>query len=66
MMRADGSSWPRPTPWRAQVGSAWCKLCQDSPSDVIASGQKFVDWSRRVQGRSPTIRQIELIDQVYG
>jgi hypothetical protein len=22
VLRADGSSWPRPTPWRAQVGSA--------------------------------------------
>ena len=35
------SSWPRSTPCRAQVGSAWCMLCQLSPKLRIASGQKF-------------------------
>jgi hypothetical protein len=36
------SIWPGCTPWRAQVGSAWCRLCQDSPMDRIASGQTLV------------------------
>ena len=29
------------TPCRAQVGSAWCRLCQLSPKDRMASGQKL-------------------------
>jgi hypothetical protein len=64
MIRADMSSWPRPTPWRAQVGSAWCRLCHDSPIEAMASGQKFVERSRAVKGRLPIMWQIELIDQV--
>ena len=41
------SIWPRRTPCRAQVGSAWCRLCQVSPKDRIASGQKLAARSRR-------------------
>ena len=64
MMRAEMSIWPRPTPCRAQVGSAWCRLCHDSPNDTIASGQKLVERSLLVHGRSPIMWQIELTDQV--
>ena len=64
MTRAEMSIWPRCTPCRAQVGSAWCRLCQDSPPDRIASGQKFAALSREVNGRSPSMWQIELVDQV--
>src|SRR5689334_9867529 len=58
------STWPRRTPCRAQVGSAWCRLCQDSPPDGIASHQTFADLSRETNGRLPIAWQIELIDQV--
>ena len=34
---------PRSTPWLAQVGSAWWELCQDSPIDRMARGQKLAD-----------------------
>src|SRR3954470_24243969 len=64
MTRAEMSIWPRSTPCRAQVGSAWCRLCQDSPKLKIASGQKFADRSREENGRSPIMWQIELTDQV--
>src|SRR3954451_23650680 len=62
--RADMSSCPRLTPWRAQVGSAWCRLCQDSPMVAMASGQKLVERSRSVHGLLPIMWQIELTDQV--
>src|SRR6266540_6331774 len=62
--RAEVSSCPLSTPWRAQVGSAWWRLCQDSPIDGIASHQTFADLSRDTNGRSPIVWQIELIDQV--
>ena len=66
MVRAEKSICPRSTPCRAQVGSAWCRLCQLSPNDRIASGQKLVALSpsRSSNGRSPTTWQIELIAQV--
>src|SRR5690606_30524133 len=44
--RAEISICPRLPPCRAEVGSAWCRLCHDSPKDRIASGQKFADLSR--------------------
>ena len=44
------SIWPRSTPCRAQVGSAWCRLCQDSPIDRIASHQTLPDLSRDLNG----------------
>jgi hypothetical protein len=62
--RADMSIWPGRTPCRAQVGSAWCRLCQDSPIDRIASGQTLPALSRLANGRSPSMWQIELIDHV--
>src|SRR5690349_8006067 len=66
MIRADGSNCPRRTPWRAQVGSAWWELCQFSPNEMIASGQKFAARSepRVAKGRCPYTWQMELIDQV--
>ena len=48
----------------AQVGSAWCRLCHDSPKLRIASGQKLVERSRAANGRLPIVWQIELTDQV--
>ena len=62
--RAEMSTWPRCTPWRAQVGSAWCRLCHDSPKDRTASGQTLREWSRAANGASPIMWQIELIDHV--
>src|SRR3954467_10064316 len=56
--RALMSIWPRSTPWRAQVGSAWCRLCQDSPALRIASGQKLVERSRAANGREPMVWQM--------
>src|SRR5947209_11578054 len=39
-------------------------LCHDSPAERIASHQTFPDRSRVLNGLSPTMWQIELIDQV--
>src|SRR4051794_41535490 len=64
MIRAEVSSCPRSTPCRAQVGSAWCRLCQDSPIDGMASHQTLTDLSRVRNGRLPNVWQMELIDQV--
>src|SRR6185369_15812424 len=64
MTRALESIWPRRTPWRAHVGSAWCRLCHDSPIDSAASHQTLPERSRLAKGRSPIAWQIELIDQV--
>jgi hypothetical protein len=64
MIRAEESSWPRSTPCRADVGSAWCRLCHDSPHDRIASHHTLPERSRDLNGRLPTAWQIELIDQV--
>src|SRR3954451_2387284 len=64
MHRADVSSCPLSTPCRAQVGSEWCRLCHDSPWLRIASHHTLPDLSRLLNGRSPIVWQIELIDQV--
>src|SRR5271165_3572628 len=64
MTRALGSSWPFSAPCRAQVGSAWCRLCQDSPKDAIASQDTFRDLSRTSNSSLPKVWQMELIDQV--
>src|SRR6476469_6051649 len=64
MIRADETSWPRSTPCRADVGSEWWRLCQDSPHESTASHHTFPDRSRDLKGRLPTAWQIELIDQV--
>src|SRR2546421_11856905 len=58
------SIWPGFTPCRAHVGSAWCRLCHDSPMLRIAIGQKFADLSRVVNGRSPTRWHTEFTDHV--
>src|SRR5579859_4558783 len=62
--RAVASSCPGRIPCRAQVGSAWCPLCQLSPSDGRARAQTLVARSRLWNGRSPIRWQIELTDQV--
>ena len=54
MTLAEVSYWPRMTPCRAQVGSAWWRLCQDSPIEGIASHQTLPDMSRLLKGRAPT------------
>src|SRR5665811_1286620 len=64
MRRALESIWPWSTPCRAQVGSAWCRLCQDSPIEITASQDTFPERSRLLNGRWPIAWQIELIDQV--
>src|SRR6201997_5267704 len=62
--RAAMSIWPRRAPCRAQVGSEWCRLCQDSPNDRIASQLTFRDLSLTSNSSLPNVWQIELIDQV--
>src|SRR6201999_2978245 len=64
MTRADWSIWPFRAPCRAQVGSAWCRLCQDSPKDAMASQETLTERSRDCQSVSPQGWQIELIAQV--
>src|SRR5215472_18681839 len=64
MARAATSICPLSTPCRAQVGSAWCRLCQDSPNDSTASQLTFRDLSRTSNSSWPNVWQIELIDQV--
>ena len=46
------------------VGSAWCRLCQDSPIEGIASHHTLPERSRVANGLVPIVWQIELIDQV--
>src|SRR5450432_604923 len=64
MTRALWSIWPLSTPCLAQVGSAWCRLCQDSPNEAIASQETFRDLSRTSNYSLPKVWQIELIAQV--
>src|ERR1700729_2109560 len=64
MVLAAMSIWPLRTPCRAHVGSAWCRLCQDSPKDRMASQETFLDLSRTSNSALPKVWQIELIDQV--
>src|SRR5580693_5419204 len=64
MALAAMSIWCLSTPWRAQVGSAWCRLCQDSPKLRIASQLTLRDLSRTSNSSLPKVWQIELIDQV--
>src|SRR5256885_606195 len=44
--RALVSISPRWTPCRADVGSAWRRLCHDSPIEGMASHQTLTDRSR--------------------
>src|ERR1700739_287461 len=64
MTRALWSIWPLSAPCLAQVGSAWCRLCHDSPKDAMASQETFRDRSRTSNSSLPNVWQIELIDQV--
>src|SRR6266566_8094402 len=64
MTRAAGSTWPLSAPCRAQVGSAWCRLCQDSPNEATASQATLRDLSRTSKDSCPNVWQTELIDQV--
>ncbi len=48
------------TPWRAQVGSTWCRLCQDSPKEGIASQLTLLERSRLLKGRLPNTWQIRV------
>src|SRR5215469_15908994 len=64
MPRAAMSIWPLNTPCLAQVGSAWCRLCHDSPNESTASHATFLDLSLASNSRTPKVWQIELIDQV--
>src|ERR1017187_1474379 len=64
MARALMSICPLSAPWRAQVGSEWCRLCHDSPKDGIASQATFRDLSRTSKSSLPNVWQTELMDQV--
>src|SRR3954454_5656080 len=64
IVRALLSSCPLSTPWRAHVGSAWWRLCQDSPNDGMASHHTLRDLSRDSNSSSPMAWQIELMHQV--
>src|SRR5580704_4986997 len=55
---------PLSTPCRAHVGSEWCRLCQDSPKDRMASQFTFLDLSLTSNSSLPKVWQIELMDQV--
>src|SRR5215469_710485 len=64
MTRAPVSICPRSAPCRAQVGSEWCRLCQASPKDGIASQLTFRDLSLTSNSSLPKVWQMELIDHV--
>src|SRR5580704_16724902 len=55
---------PLSTPCRAHVGSEWCRLCQDSPKERMASQFTFLDLSLASNSFLPKVWQIELMDQV--
>src|SRR5579862_479367 len=64
MTRALWSICPLSAPCLAQVGSAWCRLCQDSPNEAMASQATLTERSRDCQSVLPQVWQMELIDQV--
>ena len=64
MSHAEGSTMPRRTSWRAQVGWAWWTLCQLSPRDTMANGHKLVLRSGVGSERRPKVWQSEFTDQV--
>ena len=51
--RAEESIWPRPTPWRADDGYAWWRLCHDSPIDTTDSTATLRLRSSVRNGRRP-------------
>ena len=61
MSRALESSCPRSTPWRADAGMAWCRLCHDSPNESTARARTLPLWSFVRNGRRPNTWQIELM-----
>ncbi len=61
MVSALRSTCPVRTPCRAAVGSAWWRLCHDSPNAGIASHHTLVDRSRDANGALPNTWQIELM-----
>lgn len=64
MTAALVSTWKRPTPWRTEPGSAWWKLCHDSPIDGRASHHTLRLSSLVLKGLRPTTWQIELMAKV--
>src|SRR5207248_11713763 len=62
--RALMSIWPLSSPCLAQVGSQWCRLCQDSPKERMASQATFLDLSLTSKSSLPNVWQTELMDQV--
>src|SRR5688500_2793494 len=52
------------SPWRAEVGKAWCELCQPSPRPNNPHSQLFRESSPTSYSLRPKTWQIELIDQV--
>ena len=53
--RAEESIWPRPTPWRADDGYAWWRLCHDSPIDTTDSTATLRLRSSVRNGRRPNM-----------
>src|SRR5262249_46544683 len=64
MTRALMSIWPWSAPCRAHVGSQWCRLCQDSPKEGMASQATLRDLSLTSKSSVPNVWHTELIDQV--
>ena len=50
------------SPWTDDVGNAWWLLCQDSPSDGIASHARLRDSSPVSKSRRPKTWHSELIE----
>src|ERR1700739_4294789 len=64
MTRALVSIWKRLTPWRADPGAAWWKLCQASPRDGTANHQTLRLSSDVLKGRRPVMWHTELMEKV--
>src|SRR5262249_34833539 len=59
---AEGSIWRRFSPWTAEVGKAWCELCQAAPKVGSGSQARFRDSSVVSKSRLPNMWQSELIE----
>ena len=59
--RALRSICPCSTPWRAQVGSAWCRLCHDSPK---RQDRQPPDVARLVAATRTACSPIDVADRV--
>src|ERR1700722_20262861 len=62
--QADGSTMPRPAPWRVQVGWGWWTLWQLSPRGMTESDHRLVLRSLVPAVRRPKVWHNELTDQV--